>query len=114
MDKSVVSTADALERGTRFLLARQDRDGLWRDFVTPAGKASQWPPGYIGAALPLNGDTADALERAADTLVAAQNLDGGWGYNEDVPTDADSTAWVLRFLTRLGRMATRAGVRLRA
>ncbi len=50
-----------------------------------------------------DGDTAEALERAADTLVSTQNPDGGWGYNEDVPTDADSTAWVLRFITRLGR-----------
>jgi squalene-hopene/tetraprenyl-beta-curcumene cyclase len=87
----------------RFLLARQGRDGLWREFVTPAGEASQWPTGFIGTALPLTGDTADALETAADTLSASQNLDGGWGYNEDVPTDADSTAWVLRFLTRVGR-----------
>lgn len=96
-------TADAHERATRFLLARQGRDGLWRDFLTPAGEASQWPSGFIGTALPLTDDTKDALEKAADTLVAAQNTDGGWGYNEDVPTDADSTAWVLRLLNRLGR-----------
>jgi squalene-hopene/tetraprenyl-beta-curcumene cyclase len=103
LDPSIVSTADALERATRFLLASQDPDGLWRDFHTPAGTASQWPSGFIGTALPRSDDTADALERAADTLVATQHLDGGWGYHEDVPTDADSTAWVMRFLTRLGR-----------
>ena len=103
LDESVGCTADALERGVRFLLACQGGDGLWRDFVTPAGEASQWPTGYIGTAVPLTGDTAYALEQAADTLLATQNLDGGWGYNENVPTDADSTAWVLRFLIRLGR-----------
>ncbi len=103
LDKSVCATADAVERGVRFLLARQGYDGLWRDFVTPAGEASQWPTGFIGCALPLTDATADGLERAADTLVLAQNPDGGWGYNGEVPTDADSTAWVLRFLTRLGR-----------
>jgi squalene-hopene/tetraprenyl-beta-curcumene cyclase len=103
LDGSVDCTAGAVERGTRFLLARQGRDGLWRDFATPAGEASCWPTGYIGSAVPLTGSTADALDRAADTLIAAQNLDGGWGYNENVPTDADSTAWVLRFLIRLGR-----------
>jgi hypothetical protein len=95
-DKSIVITADALERATR-LLARQGRDGLWRDFDTPAGEASQWPPAFIGTALPLGADTTEALEKAADTLVDAQNPDGGWGYNEDVPSDADSTAWVMRF-----------------
>ena len=103
LDTSIAFTTDALERATRFLLARQGRDGLWRDFLTPAGKASQWPSGFIGTALPLTGDTTDALEKAADTLVATRHLDGGWGYNEDVPTDADSTAWVMRFLPRLGR-----------
>jgi squalene cyclase len=97
------ATAEALERATRFLLERQGRDGLWRDFLTPAGEASHWPSGFIGAALPLTDDTADALVKAADTLVSTQNTDGGWGYNEHVPTDADSTAWVLRFLNRLGR-----------
>ena len=103
LDTSIAFTTDARERATRFLLARQGRDGLWRDFLTPAGEASHWPTGFIGTALPLTGDTKDALEKTADTLVANQNADGGWGYNEDVPTDADSTAWVLRFLTRLGR-----------
>jgi squalene-hopene/tetraprenyl-beta-curcumene cyclase len=103
LDKSIVFRADALERATRFLLARQGHDGLWRDFHTPAGEASQWPSGFIGTALPLGADTTEALDRAADTLVDTQNPDGGWGYNEDVPTDADSTAWVMRFLTRLGR-----------
>src|SRR5258707_14135068 len=88
----------ALERGVRFLLARQGPDGLWRDFLTPAGEASEWPTGFIGAALHLAGADAGALRRAAEALVARQNDDGGWGYNEDVPTDADSAACLLRFL----------------
>ena len=92
----------ALERGTRFLLARQGRDGLWRDFLTPAGEASDWPTGCIAAALHLAGADARALERAADTLLTNQHLDGGWGYNESVPTDADSTAGALLFLAALG------------
>jgi squalene-hopene/tetraprenyl-beta-curcumene cyclase len=102
LNGSISLTADALERATRFLLACQGPDGLWRDFLTPAGEASHWPSGFIGTALPLTDDTSDALQRTADTLVAAQNTDGGWGYNEHVPTDADSTAWVLRFLSRGG------------
>jgi hypothetical protein len=93
----------ALERGTQFLLAAQGRDGLWRDFLTPAGEASEWPTGAAAAALHLAGTGVHALERAANALVATQNSDGGWGYNEDVPSDADSTATVLLFLALTGR-----------
>jgi squalene-hopene/tetraprenyl-beta-curcumene cyclase len=93
----------ALERGTQFVLARQSPDGLWRDFLTPAGEASDWPTGFIATALHLVGAEPGALERAADRLVSDQHADGGWGYNENVPSDADSTAYVLLFLARMGR-----------
>jgi squalene cyclase len=92
----------SLERGKRFLLAKQGNDGLWRDFLTPAGEASLWPTGFIAAALHVAGAEESALERAADALVANQNVDGGWSYNEEVPTDADSTACVLLFLAVMG------------
>src|SRR3954463_1702835 len=92
----------ALERGRRFLLARQGDDGLWRDFRTPAGEASEWPTGFIATALYLARAEMTPLERAAEALIACQNDDGGWGYNETVPTDADSTACVLRFLALMG------------
>jgi squalene cyclase len=93
----------ALERGTRFLLASQGRDGLWRDFHTPAGQASEWPTGYIASALLAAGGAPRALERAAAALIARQNEDGGWGYNERTPSDADSTACVLLFLADAGQ-----------
>jgi hypothetical protein len=97
-----VAARAALERSVRFLRANQGGDGLWRDFETPAGEASLWPTGFIGNALASAAIGPDALERAAAALVATQNDDGGWGYNEDVPSDADSTAWVLLFLARMG------------
>jgi squalene cyclase len=96
------TASSALERAVRFVLAKQGRDGLWRDFLTPAGEASEWPTGFIAAALHGAGAEAGPLRRAADTLVANQNEDGGWGYNEGVPSDADSTACVLLLLARLG------------
>jgi squalene-hopene/tetraprenyl-beta-curcumene cyclase len=99
----IKQASPALGRGTRFLLAMQGSDGLWRDFLTPAGEASEWPTGFVATALHLAGCDTSALERAATALVARQNGDGGWGYNEDVPSDADSTACVLLFLALTGR-----------
>jgi squalene-hopene/tetraprenyl-beta-curcumene cyclase len=92
----------ALAHGTRFLLQKQGRDGLWRDFLTPAGEASSWPTGFIATSLHLADCAASALGRAAAALFVSQNEDGGWGYNEEVPSDADSTACVLRFLALMG------------
>jgi squalene cyclase len=90
----------ALARGVEFLLDRQCEDGLWRDFQTPAGEASTWPTAYIGTALYGVGIGGAAAERAASALVSRQHRDGGWGYNEETPTDADSTSWALLLLTR--------------
>src|SRR4051794_33145860 len=92
----------ALERGTRFLLAKQGADGLWRDFYTPAGEASAWPTGFIATVLRRARAETSVLERTASTLIASQNDDDGWGYNETVPSDADSTACVLLFLALMG------------
>src|SRR4051812_19602510 len=85
----------AVECGARFLVARQGKDGLWRDFETPAGEASLWPTAWIAMALRRVELGHDAVERATGALVAAQRDDGGGGYNEAVPSDADTTAWAL-------------------
>ena len=86
----------------RFLLAHQGADGLWRDFLTPAGEASEWPTGFTATALHLAGVAESVLGGAAEALIASQRPDGGWGYNELVPSDADSTACVLLSLSLVG------------
>jgi squalene cyclase len=93
----------ALAGGVEFVLARQGRDGLWHDFETLAGEASDWPTGFIGAQL-LDARVRGApIDTAADALLGRQHRDGGWGYHRDVPSDADSTACVLLFLAAAGR-----------
>lgn len=90
----------AIAAGVGFLAANQGRDGLWRDFHTPAGEASTWPTAYIGNALRTIGVDIDAVGRAARALVERQQHDGGWGYNEETPSDADSTSWAVLFLSQ--------------
>jgi squalene-hopene/tetraprenyl-beta-curcumene cyclase len=97
--RSTISSA--LESGIEFLESRQGNDGLWRDFLTPAGEASLWPTAFIGTALHTAGVGTSALQRAAAALLAYQDSAGGWGYNENVPHDADSTACALLFLAHV-------------
>lgn len=92
-----------LQRAMEFVLARQGSDGLWRDFLTLAGEGADWPTGFVGEQLATAEALLEPLERAANQLVRTQHDDGGWGYHAGVPTDADSTAWVLLFLRSLGR-----------
>jgi squalene cyclase len=94
---------EALACGVSFLLAAQGRDGLWRDFETLAGEASDWPTGFIGTQLLDAGVRGGPIDTAADALVERQQRDGGWGYHRDVPSDADSTACALSFLAATGR-----------
>lgn len=89
---------EALARGVAFLLARQGGDGLWRDFETLAGEGSDWPTGFIGAQLYSAGVRGAPIDDAVEALLERQHRDGGWGYHHDVPSDADSTGWVLMFL----------------
>jgi squalene cyclase len=98
-------TRTAIAGGIDFLLAGRGEDGLWRDFLTPAGEASTWPSAYIGNVLQLAGAGGDAVERTADALALCQQPDGGWGYNEDTPSDADSTSWAVLFLTGMQESA---------
>jgi hypothetical protein len=99
---------DALQRGATFLCAHQDDDGAWRDFVMPPGRSDAWVTAYVGRALQRidDGELAPRLERVATWLVEHAEDDGGWSYRAGhVPSDADSTAHVLAFLTASGRGA---------
>jgi len=88
-----------IERGVAFLLGRQGVDGYWRDFLTLAGEGIDWPTGFVCGATRHGRAAQRHLEHAARALVDTQHRDGGWGYHAGVPTDADSTACALLFLT---------------
>lgn len=101
--------AAALERSAGramdFLSAARSQDDLWRDFRLVNGMSDEWVSGFVGFALAIGaGPGAHAsLGQTASALLNRQRADGGWGYNAISPSDADSTAWVLKLLARLGR-----------
>jgi hypothetical protein len=82
------------------LARRQDRDGFWRDFQLPPGRAQAWSTAWIGWCLAhlARSPQVDHALLAATQALADQAGPNGWGYNGNTACDADSTAWSLLFL----------------
>lgn len=96
------SIDETILRGVEFLAGRRDQDGLWRDFRTEAGLASEWVTAAVLHALRPMPEGTRLIDEASSALIAGQRRDGGWGYNDHIPADADSTAWALRGLSGHG------------
>lgn len=100
---------EAISRGVGYLLNARDETGAWRDFELPVGSSDQWITAYAGLALAEAADSglappaARAAAAAADWLVETRAYDAGWGYNAITGADADSTAFAVALLDRLGR-----------
>lgn len=95
----------AAQYGIHFLLARQGRDGFWREYHLPPGPSEYWATAWIGWCLYECRYTSPPSRVALANAVSAVwsgVRDGGWGYNRSTGPDADSTAWVCRFLTAHG------------
>jgi hypothetical protein len=89
----------ATDKAVGFLAGAVGQDDLWRDFSMP-GASDEWVTAFVGWAL-----TGVAHERAGwvaqrglEALLLRQREDGGWGYNRLCASDADSTAWAVKFL----------------
>jgi hypothetical protein len=102
---------ESLERvmgsSLEYILSRQRRDGSWGDWALPPGESSIWTTAFVGCR--LRSLPVEQRERAwVSTGLAATWLeerifsDGGWGYNEEVGSDADSTALAILFLASQG------------
>jgi hypothetical protein len=79
-----------------FLLARQQPDGLWRDYALPPGASDAWTTSYVGLALAPFPRAAAAVALARNAVAALRRADG-WGYNSTTASDADTTSFALRF-----------------
>lgn len=91
----------AAQDGLRYLLARQGRDGFWRDFDLQPGPSDVWSTAWIGWCLSecrwIDPAVTNALAGAVRVLSSAVKPDG-WGYNHSSGPDADTTAWTCRLL----------------
>jgi len=103
----------SLDGALGFIRGGLNPEGLWTDFLTLAGESVCWVSGYVGYAACPGGEAPgeDWLGRVASRILARQGPEGGWGYGPGVPPDADSTAWCLLFLSRLGGQSEEARAR---
>ncbi|NUS43580.1 MAG: squalene--hopene cyclase [Mycobacteriaceae bacterium] len=113
--------AGRVDRGVRWLLAHQERDGSWfgRWGVNHVYGTGAVVPALIAAGVP---PSHPAIRRALEWLAAHQNLDGGWGEDPQSygdaqwvgsgPSTASQTAWALLALVAAGERTpvTRRGV----
>jgi hypothetical protein len=95
----VVESFDHLDQAIHaaqdFIESRRSPDGLWRDFMTLAGPSSEWVSGFVIYARSRCGARDERDLDALKQLLSRQRRNGGWSYNETVPADCDSTAWVM-------------------
>jgi hypothetical protein len=105
--KLSVRVEEAIVSASQFLAARQDRDGYWRDYVLPPGRSEAWTTACVGYALSQGGQLRSSakpvLDHAAESLLLSRRPEG-WGYNRHTACDADTTAWVIRFLAQVDAM----------
>jgi len=104
----IKSLERVLGSSLEYILSRQRRDGSWGDWALPPGESSIWTTAFVGCG--LKSLPTGLKERAwVSTGLASAWLeerifsDGGWGYNEEVGSDADSTALAILFLTSQGK-----------
>jgi hypothetical protein len=97
-----------VDAGEAFLLRSQSAEGQWRDFALEPGASEAWTTACVGWVLArpaARGSTQRALHNAACSLHASIRRNG-WGYNVATAIDADTTAWVLRFLAAIDDLRT--------
>ncbi len=86
--------------GMKFLES-QCHEGLYTEnFGLSHGDSTAWSTAYVARL--LQQIDPERVKGSVEILSNLQNIDGGWGYNDSVPSDADSTANVLLFLKQSG------------
>jgi squalene cyclase len=98
----------ARDLSLEYILSRQQPDGSWIDWDLPPGQSSIWTTAFVGTKLAsltsrLKEQASTSIDLASQWLTGRMFPDGGWGYNEEVGSDADSTALAILFLASAGK-----------
>ncbi len=88
---------EAIDKGMQYLLSLIESK-RWRGFPTLAGESDVWVTGFVLTHIYNLCEQKDVIKEAQNFLLASQHPSGGWSYSQQVPADADSTAWCLMAL----------------
>ena len=88
---------EAINKGIEYLLSLIENN-RWRGFPTLAGESDVWVTGFVLTHICNLCEQKDVIKEAQNFLLASQYPSGGWSYSQQVPPDADSTAWCLMAL----------------
>lgn len=112
--KETEGTKYLAHKGIEYLLKMQDKEGLWNDFYSSSsGEGTDWITGYTGLILydaldlfpDIRLELQASLDRAGSAILMHQQPNFGWGFNISTPSDADSTSFCIRFLSKLNRLS---------
>ncbi len=95
---------EAIGKGLAYLIECQSNDGLWRDYDLKRGQSEAFSTAWVGWCLThfVNRATCMCSIRKAAVALGGVGKPTGWGFNRHTETDADSTAWTVRFLCGSG------------
>ncbi len=88
---------NAINKGIEYILSLIENN-RWRGFPTLAGESDIWVTGFVLAHIYHLCEQKDVIKESQKFLLASQHPSGGWSYSQQVPPDADSTAWCLMAL----------------
>ena len=97
----IENVCEVEKQAANALVHCQSKDGFWRDFYLKPGQSEAWSTAWTGWSLahaPNTPEIVNALRLSSSALIQCGSS-SGWGYNRNSSTDADTTAWVLRFLS---------------
>jgi hypothetical protein len=99
----------AAQMAVEFFLKSYRINVGFSDFMTPHGDAATWVSAYVGCSLrewcrfesghdPQQRAATEEILAGLAMLLRQSYQDNGWPMNSSLPPDAETTAWVLRFL----------------
>ncbi len=110
-----LTVAESARRAVDFVVSGYQKGSGFADFMTPHGCPEIWTSAYVGCALQtwhalglgerIQQDSVRTALQGVARLLIASRQENGWAANSQMPADAETTAWCIRFLAAAGMLS---------